>query len=307
MKWVSPTDLHGNPVSGQTGLLSGTIRGVMYRKSALERFEQEGIIPAQMRAQRRAEKHRAAWEAASKDDRNRYRNFIQAIFTVKDAQKVGSDFHLFGVGDDGTARATIYVHCDTGFAYVAPTMDEWIAQHRLIRVVPYAKEGNYVTVLELGFAHDPNQTHRLVTDELDVYPDTYGELDDDDAASTSTSASTDAPTSDKPAAQTLDQPSAPADGEGDAHASTGELAPANEPSAGSGAAKPARGLHPAASSGFTWAPAPPAPEPQLSSDERYDRFCAVAKRHIDESCGYVVYDGGPEGATVCREVLPRDE
>lgn len=284
MKWVSPTDLHGNPVSGQTGLLSGTIRGVMYRKSALERFEQEGIIPAQMRAQRRAEKHRAAWEAASKDDRNRYRNFIQAIFTVKDAQKVGSDFHLFGVGDDGTARATIYVHCDTGFAYVAPTMDEWIAQHRLIRVVPYAKEGNYVTVLELGFAHDPNQTHRLVTDELDVYPDTYGELDDDDAASTSTSASTDAPTSDKPAAQTLDQPSA-----------------------GSGAAKPARGLHPAASSGFTWAPAPPAPEPQLSSDERYDRFCAVAKRHIDESCGYVVYDGGPEGATVCREVLPRDE
>lgn len=131
--------------------------------------------------------------------------------------------------------------------------------------------------------------------------------DDDDAAPTSTSVSPDVSTSNETPAQTSDRPSAPADGAGDAPASTGELAPANEPSAGSEASKPARGLHPAASSGFTWAPAPPAPEPQLSSDERYDRFCAAAKRHIDESCGYVVFDGGPEGAIVCREVLPRDE
>lgn len=309
MRWVVPAELYDNPATGEKGLLSGTIRGVMYRKSALERFEQEGVTPAQARAQRRAEKHREAWEAASKDDRNRYRNYIERLFTDADAKKVGPDFLDFGVGDDGAARATVYVHRDTGFAYVAPTMDEWIAQRRPHNVVPYNKakdHGNY-TVLEVGFAHDPGEAWYVVTDEANIYVEKYACLDDDDAAPTSTSASTDVPTSDKPAAQAADAQSAPADGAGDTPASTGEPAPANEPPAGSRASKPARGLHPAASSGFTWAPAPPAPEPQLLSDERYDRFCTAAKRHIDKSCGYVVYDGGPEGATVCREVLPRDE
>ena len=310
MKWVSPTDLYGNPASGQTGLLSGTIRGVMYRKSALERFEQEGITPAQARAQRRAEKHRAAWEAASKDDRNRYRNYIERLFTPADAKKVGPDFLDFGVGDDGAARATVYVHRDTGFAYVAPTMDEWIAQRRPHNVVPYNKVKEYsdFTVLEVGFAHDPSAAWYVVTDESNIYVDKCACLDDElspderyrkfcavakrylkeaggykvvigppkreivfrevlprdeweaygepysggcdtaggkrlglilrghDSGPVS-SALTTLENNETPA-QTLDQPSAPADGAGDAPASTGEPAPANEPSAGSEAATP---------------------------------------------------------------------
>lgn len=226
MKWVSPTDLYGNPASGQTGLLSGTIRGVMYRKSALERFEQEGITPAQARAQRRAEKHRAAWEAASKDDRNRYRNYIERLFTPADAKKVGPDFLDFGVGDDGAARATVYVHRDTGFAYVAPTMDEWIAQRRPHNVVPYNKVKEYsdYTVLEVGFAHDPSEAWYVVTDESNIYVDKCACLDD-----------------------------------------------------------------------------------ELSSDERYRKFCAVARRYLKEAGGYKVVIGPPKREIVFREVLPRDE
>ena len=226
MKWVSPTDLHGNPASGQTGLLSGTVRGVMYRKSALERFEQEGITPAQARAQRRAEKHRAAWENASKDDRNRYRNYIERLFTPDDAKKVGPDFLDFGVGDDGAARATVYVHRDTGFAYVAPTMDEWIAQRRPHNVVPYnkAEDHSNFTVLEVGFAHDPGEAWYVVTDESNIYVEKYAWLDD-----------------------------------------------------------------------------------ELSSDERYSKFCAVAKRYIKEAGGYEISVGKPRREIVFREVLPRDE
>lgn len=288
MRWVTPAELYDNPATGEKGLLSGTIRGVMYRKSALERFEQEGITPAQAHAQRRAEKHRAAWENASKDDRNRYRNYIERLFTFDDAKKVGPDFLDFGVGDDGAARATVYVHRDTGFAYVAPTMDEWIAQRRPHNVVPYnkAEDHSNFTVLEVGFAHDPGEAWYVVTDESNIYVEKYAWLDDD-VAPTSVSASSDASTSNETPAQTLGQPSAPADGADEAPASTGEPAPANEPSAGSGAAtppdtqpaapqkkpsaraqarKPARGPRPTESGGLTWAPWPPSPPAEPASD-----------------------------------------
>lgn len=253
MKWVSPTDLHGNPVTGKTGLLSGTVRGVMYRKSALEHLKQEGITPAQAHVQRRAEKHREAWEAASRHDRNRYRNLIEHLSTMTRAKKVGPDFLDFGVGDDGAALPTVYVYRDTGFAYVLPTFDEWLAQRRPIMVSPIDPNGSAisglkdkVTVFKLGLAHDPTNVHYLITDDLNVYPDTYGLLDDDDTAPTSTSASSDVSTSDETPAQTLDQPSAPADGADEAPASTGEPAPANEPSAGSESATPPDDEPPAA-------------------------------------------------------------
>lgn len=227
MRWVAPAELYDNTATGEKGLLSGTIRGVMYRKSALERFEQEGVTPAQARAQRRAEKHRAAWEAASKDDRNRYRNYIERLLTSDDAKKVGPDFLDFGVGDDGAARATVYVHRDTGFAYVAPTMDEWVAQRRPHNVVPYnkVKDHSDYKVLEVGFAHDPGEAWCVVTDEANIYVEKYACLDDD----------------------------------------------------------------------------------ELSSDERYNKFCTVAKRYVKEAGGYRVTIGQPKREIVFREVLPRDE
>lgn len=47
--------------------------------------------------------------------------------------------------------------------------------------------------------------------------------------------------------------------------------------------------------------APGAPDPG------YEAFCAHAKGAVEHSGGYVIYDGGPEGTMVCREVIPEDE
>lgn len=47
--------------------------------------------------------------------------------------------------------------------------------------------------------------------------------------------------------------------------------------------------------------APGAPDPG------YEAFCRHAKGAVEHSGGYVVYDGGPEGTMVCREVIPEDE
>jgi len=47
--------------------------------------------------------------------------------------------------------------------------------------------------------------------------------------------------------------------------------------------------------------APGAPDPG------YEAFRRHAKGAVEHSGGYVVYDGGPEGAMVCREVIPEDE
>lgn len=252
MRWVAPAELYGNPATGEKGLLSSTIRGVMYRRSALERFEQEGITPAQARAQRRAEKHREAWGTASEDDRFDYGTFVRSLLKHDDTLKVGSDFSDFGVGDDDAARVTGYVYPNTGFHYVVPTIDEWFTQRRPTRIESYrnvttSRSGwKYEnTVLELGLAHDPSQTYYLIANEVNVYSGDYAGSDDD-AAPTSTSASPDASTSNETPAQTPDLPSAPADGAGESPASTGEPAPANEPSAGTGAATPPDDEPPAA-------------------------------------------------------------
>lgn len=39
----------------------------------------------------------------------------------------------------------------------------------------------------------------------------------------------------------------------------------------------------------------------------FENFRAAAQAAINDAGGYVVYDGGPEGATLCREVISRDE
>ena len=240
MRWTDPTELNDNPVTGRKGLLSRNVRGIMYRKSALERFEREGVTPAQERVRIRAERHRAAWETASKRDRKLYAFFIENLLTVKDRKKVGPDFLAFGVDDEGAARATVYVRCDTGFAYVVPTFDEWIGQRRPVRVSPkYPGDQmcrdrcDEVVVCELGLTHDPTHTHYLVTNWDDVYPDKYGLHDGDDAALASTNAPTNVSSSSKAPAQATDATSAPADGACGAPVAPAKPAPANCLSPGS--------------------------------------------------------------------------
>lgn len=189
---------------------------------------------------------------ASEDDRFDYGTFVRSLLKHDDTLKVGSDFSDFGVGDDDAARVTGYVYPNTGFHYVVPTIDEWFTQRRPTRIESYrnvttSRSGwKYEnTVLELGLAHDPSQTYYLIANEVNVYSGDYAGSDDD-AAPTSTSASPDASTSNETPAQTPDLPSAPADGAGESPASTGEPAPANEPSAGTGAATPPDDEPPAA-------------------------------------------------------------
>ncbi|WP_286684517.1 hypothetical protein [Collinsella sp. UBA1693] len=276
------------------GRYADNIRGVVWKQEAWEQ-EQAGKHPSDTRAAH----DQQVLDSWSEKDRADYAAYLEAYEDVRLFKLRRVDGRLYRPmrpeawfeSDRPTTICRVWRNGPT----TPQTLLHWHGKEA-------SRDGSYREVERLS-SNCVSEVYAVAwVYEPDNEPD-----DDDGTAPTSTSASTDAPTSDKPAAQTADAQSVSADGAGEAPASTGEPAPANEPPAGSRASKPARGLHPAASSGFTWAPAPPAPEPQLSSDERYDRFCTAAKRHIDESCGYVVYDGGPEGATVCREVLPRDE
>lgn len=240
MRWTDPTELNDNPVTGRKGLLSRNVRGVMYRKSALERFEREGVTPAQERARIRAERHRVAWEAASDDDRLNYDFFVRDILDREGFDKVGPDFFAFGVNDEGAARATVYAHRDTGFDYVVPTIDEWIRQRRPCwvkhpdpRYTLRPDAFGRALVCTLCLTKDPRQVHYLINDSHDNYSDEHIPLESNGTAPASTNAPTNVSSSSKAPAQATDATSAPADGACGASVATAKPAPANSPSAGS--------------------------------------------------------------------------
>lgn len=135
--------------------------------------------------------------------------------------------------------------------------------------------------------------------------DPDGDDPDDDptpgpgAAPTSSDASEDVKTPDETAAQGTCDASAPADGAHEAPASSGRAPAANGPSAPAEA--PVSAAPAAVEGGDAAEEAPGAPDPG------YERFCAHAKGAVEHSGGYVVHDGGPEGTTVCREVIGEDK
>lgn len=138
-----------------------------------------------------------------------------------------------------------------------------------------------------------------------VAPDPDGDDPDDDpsgpggGAPTSSDAPEGAKTPDETAAQGTCDASAPADGAHEAPAPSGEDPAANGPSAP--AETPVSAAPAAVEGGDAAEEAPGAPDPG------YEAFCAHAKGAVEHSGGYVVFDGGPEGTTVCREVIGEDE
>lgn len=119
------------------------------------------------------------------------------------------------------------------------------------------------------------------------------------AAPTSSDAPEDAKTPGETAAQGTCDVSAPVDGAHEAPAPSGEDPAANGPSAP--AETPVSAAPAAVEGGDAAEEAPGAPDPG------YEAFRRHAEGAVEHSGGYVIYDGGPEGAMVCREVIPEDE
>lgn len=121
----------------------------------------------------------------------------------------------------------------------------------------------------------------------------------EDAAPTSSDAPEGVKTPDETAAQGTRDDSAPADGAHEAPAPSGEDPAANGSSAP--AETPVSAAPAAVEGGDAAEEASGAPDPG------YEAFCAHAKGAVEHSGGYVVFDGGPEGTTVRREVIGEDE
>lgn len=138
-----------------------------------------------------------------------------------------------------------------------------------------------------------------------VVPDPNGDDPDDDptpgpgTAPTSSDAPEDAKTGDKTAAQGTCDASAPADGAHEAPVPSGRAPAANGPSAP--AETPVSAAQAAVEGGDAAEEAPGAP------DSGYEAFRRHAEDAVEHSGGYVIYDGGPEGTTVCCEVIGEDE
>ena len=125
-------------------------------------------------------------------------------------------------------------------------------------------------------------------------------------APTSSDAPEDVKTPDETAAQGTCDVSAPADGAHEAPAPSDRASAANGPSAP--AETPVSAAPAAVEGGDAAEEAPDAVEKaEKGPEERYEAFRELAEKAIRSHGGYVVFDGGPEGATLCREVIGADK
>lgn len=134
--------------------------------------------------------------------------------------------------------------------------------------------------------------------------------DDDPSGPGGAPTSSDAPEGvkslDETAAQGTCDVSAPADGAHEAPAPSDRAPAANGPSAPAEAVDSAAGED--AGGDDVAEEAPDAVEKaEKGPEERYEAFRELAEKAIRSHGGYVVFDGGPEGATLCREVIGADE
>ncbi|OUN46766.1 hypothetical protein B5G20_07390 [Collinsella sp. An7] len=314
MRWVNGQELAGDALNGSKGLLRRSVRGVLYRRSALERYEEDGVTPAQAHLAARAEEHARHWADAADSGKEAYGNFVHSLVfcgTGSYGPDFG-DFGSFGANGDGEARATYgEALSETGLPYPVPTYGEWVLQGCPTGVVP---EGafSYGHLKELGALVGRTRSRFIVRDDrvlFGVYlpdddPDGLDDPDDDPtpgpgAAPTSSDAPEGVKTPDETAAQGTCGASAPADGAHEAPAPSDRAPAANGPSAPAEA--PVSAAPATVEGGDAAEEAPGAPDPG------YEAFVRHAEGAVEHSGGYVVLDGGPEGTTVCREVIDEDE
>lgn len=207
------------------GRYADNIRGVVWKREAWEQ-EQAGKHPSDTRAAH----DQQVLDSWSEKDRADYAAYLEAYEQVRLFKLRRADGRLYR-----PMRPEAWFESDRPttlcrFREYQPP-EPWNLLYSTGKKA--SRDGSYLDVERLCGNCGPEVYALAMVYEPSDYT---GSDDGDDAAPTSTSASTDASTSNETPAQTHDQPSAPADGEEKTPASTGEPAPANEPPAGSEAA-----------------------------------------------------------------------
>ena len=310
MRWVNGQELTGDALNGSKGLRYRSVRGVLYRRSALERYEEDGVTPAQAHLAERAEEHARDWARATDDGKKAYGRFVSSLLGYgfgSTAPDFG-DFASFGADFEGTARGTYgEALSETGLPYLVPTYCEWFEQGCPSEVVGGNSVAPTISYMQvLGVLVGRTRSRVIIRDtraHFEAYLSPYDPDDDPTpgpgGAPTSSDAPEDVKTPDETAAQGTCDASAPADGVHEAPAPSDKDPAANGPSAP--AETPVSAAPAAVEGGDAAEEAPSAPDPG------YEAFCRHAKGAVEHSGGYVIYDGGPEGTMVCREVIPEDE
>lgn len=337
VKWVDYDQLVGHP-GKRDGLLDRSQRGVCLRASAVEDYNQRGWSPAARHHNEFLHEQKDLLDRLTPDELKAYQDFCRQADELagrgyRDAD--GFPYEVPGVREwDRMGCPVEVVYEDPAKQDATKNLDVCLRLHRvgskvrddalLVRV--HAKnvyptlnddvsdltaDDNLRVYARKQFISDPKYCDRDDDDVVyePVSPVRFdGDDDPDDpdddpsgpgAAPTSSDAPEDAITLDETAAQGTAHASAPADGAHEAPAPSGEDPAANGPSAPAEAPVPAA---PAAVEGGDAAEeAPGAPDPG------YAAFVRHAKGAVEHSGGYVIFDGGPEGTMVCREVIPEDE
>lgn len=338
VKWVDYDSLVGHP-GKRDGLLDRSQRGVCLRASAVEDYNQRGWSPAARHHNEFLHEQKALLDRLTPDELKAYQDFCRQADELagrgyRDAD--GFPYEVPGVREwDRMGCPVEVVYEDPAKPDATKNLDVCLRLHRvgskvrddalLVRV--HAKnvhptlnddvsdltaDDNLRVYARKQFISDPKYCDRDDDDVVyePVSPVRFdGDDDPDDpdddptpgpgGSSTSSDAPEDAITGDETAAQGTAHASAPADGAHEAPAPSDRAPTANGPSAP--AETPVSAAPAAVEGGDAAEEAPGAP------DSGYERFCAHAKGAVEHSGGYVVHDGGPEGAMICREVIPEDE
>ena len=335
VKWVDYDQLVGH--SGRRdGLLDRPQRGVCLRASAVEDYNERGWSPAARHHNEFLHEQKALLDRLTPDELKAYQDFCRQADELagkgyRDAD--GFPYEVPGVREwDRMGCPVEVVYEDPAKPDAAKNLDVCLRLHRagskvrddalLVRVHAknvYPTLNDDVSDLTAAddlrvYAHkqtisDPRYCDRD-DDDVVYEPVSPVRFDGDDdpnddpsgpggAAPTSSDAPEGADVPDETAAQGTCDASAPADGAHEAPAPSGKAPAANGTSAP--AETPVSAAQAAVEGGDAAEEAPGAPEPG------YEAFCAHAKDAVEHSGGYVVLDGGPEGATVCREVICEDE
>lgn len=324
VKWVDYDSLVGHP-GKRDGLLDRSQRGVCLRASAVEDYNQRGWSPAARHHNEFLHEQKTLLDRLTPDE--------LAGRGYRDSD--GFPYEVPGVREwDRMGCPVEVVYEDPAKPDTTKNLDVCLRLHRvgskvrddalLVRVHAknvYPTLNDDVSDLTAAddlrvyarkqFISDPGFCDRddddvvyepvsLVRFDGDDDPD---DPDDDPSGPGAAPTSSDAPegaiTPDETAAQGTAHASAGADGAHEAPTPSGKDPATNGASAP--AETPVSAVPAAVEGGDAAEEAPGAPDPG------YAAFCAHAEGAVAHSGGYVIYDGGPEGTTVCREVIGEDK
>lgn len=338
VKWVDYDSLVGHP-GKRDGLLDRPQRGVCLRASAVEDYNEHGWSPAARHHNEFLHKQKALLDRLTPDELKAYQDLCRQADELADRGYRDSDgfpYEVPGVREwDRMGCPVEVVYEDPAKPDAAKNLDVCLRLHRAGSKVRDDALLVRVHVKNVHPTLNDDVSDLTAADDLRVYArkqfisdPRYCDRDDDDvvyepvspvrfdgdddpddpdddptpgpgAAPTSSDTPEGANAPDETAAQGTCDASAPADGAHEAPAPSGKAPAANGPSAP--AETPVSAAPAAVEGGDAAEEAPGAPEPS------YEQFCAHAKGAVEHSGGYVIFDGGPEGTTVCCEVIGEDE